>query len=88
MVENIRNRLKVKYFVTNDETGSIFSTAIDAFGNEFNFKLVADGSILWRKNEGLWQRLGNAEAAAIRYFIGTFRKDPRIAHYHTKAQLV
>ncbi len=64
-------RLDFNYFVTHGD-GTIIGCAKDDGGNELTYAIAADGTVKYRKNQGIWKQLSILDAASIRYFAGRF----------------
>ena len=80
------NRLNFKYFVSQ-ENGTIVGNAHDDTGNELNYAIAKDGTVKYRKNQGVWKELSILDALSLRYFAGRFF-NRNVPTYHTNHAVV
>ena len=64
-------RLNFNYFITHSD-GTIIGCAKDDEDSDFTYAIAQDGTVKYRKNQGVWKQLSILDAASIRYFAGRF----------------
>ena len=84
--DTIFSRLNFKCFVAQSN-GAIIGCAHDEFGNDLTYAIASDGSVRYRKNQGVWRELAILDAASIRYFAGRFY-NRLVPTYHTNSVVI
>ena len=63
------SRLSFTYFIAQ-HNGTIIGCAQDEDCNELTYAIEQDGSVRFRKNQGIWKDLSDRQAANLRYYAG------------------